>query len=163
MLLSKAAEALRRIEAGLLTGLLLAMIGVAAYQVAARNLFGGGLTWGDAMVRVSLLWLTMVGGMAAASADRHIRIDLIARFAGDRALRRIGRATSLFTACVCFALAWHSVTFIMLDYQDRTPGVGIVPAWVCELAIPLGAGVMGLRYLLRALSPARGANAAQAP
>lgn len=152
-MLDRAAAALRRIEAGLLTGLLLAMILVAVYQVAARNLFGGGLTWGDSMVRVSLLWLTMLGGMAAAGADSHIRIDLATRFVGATALRRIGRATGLFTAFVCFALAWHSVALIVIDYQDQTPGFGVVPAWVCELAIPLGAGVMGLRYLLRALAP----------
>lgn len=150
---SKVERALRRAESALLAGLLLAMIGVAVYQVAARNLFGYGLPWGDGMVRVALLWVTMIGAMAAAGSDEHIRVDVVTRFVGGRAARRLARLTSLFTATLCFALAWFSVTLIAWDYRDATPGFGAVPAWVCELVIPIGAGVMGLRYLMRAVTP----------
>ena len=154
--LARLDRALARVESALLVGLLLAMIGVAAYQVLARNLVGGGLTWGDSMVRIALLWLTMVGGMAAAGADAHIRIDLVTRFAAPAVARRIARATALFAATLCFALAWFSVTLIVWDYRDATPGFGAVPAWVCELVIPVGAGIMGLRYLGHALRPPAG-------
>ena len=153
-MLSDIARVLRRIESGLLVALLLAMIGVAVYQVAARNLFGTGLTWGDGMVRVALLWVTMIGAMAAAP-DGHIRVDAVARFASERVARRLARVTNLFTAMLCFALAWYSVTLIAWDYADGTPGFGPVPAWVCELVMPVAAGVMGLRYLIAALRPPR--------
>ncbi len=149
-------RALRRVESALLVGLLGAMIGVAVYQVLARNLFDAGLIWGDPMVRVALLWVTLVGGMAAAANDQHIRIDLVTRFASPAASRHFGRLTSAFTAVVCFALAWFSVTLVLWDYRDGTTGFGVVPAWVCELIIPIGAGVMGLRYLVRALAPGHG-------
>ncbi len=145
--------ALQRLESALLVGLLGAMIGVAVYQVVARNLFDAGLVWGDPMVRVALLWVTLVGGMAASASDRHIRIDLVARFASPALARHLGRLTSAFTAVICFALAWFSVTLVLWDYRDGTPGFGIVPAWVCELVIPVGAGVMGLRYLVRSVAP----------
>lgn len=155
-------RALRRVESALLAGLLIAMIGVAAFQVAARNLFGFGLSWGDGMVRVALLWLTMIGAMAAAGAHRHIRIDAAARFADARTARRLDRITSLFAVAVCFALAWFSIEFIVWDYRDAVPGFGAVPAWVCELVIPVGAAVTGLRYLVQALDaePAPPADAA---
>ena len=139
-------------ESALLVGLLGAMIAVAVYQVLARNLFGAGLTWGDPMVRVALLWVTMVGGMVASASDQHIRIDLVARFLSPAAARRVGRLTSAVTAAVCFGLAWFSVTLVLLDYRDGTPGFGPVPAWVCELVIPVGAAVMGLRYLVRSVA-----------
>ena len=144
---------LQRLESALLVGLLGAMIGVAVYQVVARNLFDAGLVWGDPMVRVALLWVTLVGGMAASASDRHIRIDLVARFASPALARHLGRLTSAFTAVICFALAWFSVTLVVWDYRDGTSGFGIVPAWVCELVIPVGAGVMGLRYLVRSVAP----------
>lgn len=149
-MLNDVARALRRIESGLLVALLLAMIGVAVYQVAARNLFGTGLTWGDGMVRVALLWVTMIGAMAAGP-DGHIRVDVVNRFAGERIARRLARVTNLFTAALCFALAWYSVTLIAWDYADGTPGFGPVPAWVCELVIPVASCVMGLRYLIASL------------
>ena len=151
-MLSSVARALRRLESGLLVALLLAMIGVAVYQVAARNLFGTGLTWGDGMVRVALLWITMVGAMAAGP-DGHIRVDVVGRFAGERLARRLARVTNLFTSMLCFGLAWYSVTLIAYDYADRTPGFGAVPAWVCELVIPVASGVMGLRYFIASVLP----------
>ncbi len=149
-MLNDVARVLRRIESGLLVALLLAMIGVAVYQVAARNLFGTGLTWGDGMVRVALLWVTMVGAMAAGP-DGHIRVDVVNRFASERIARRLARVTNLFTAALCLALAWFSVTLIAWDYADGTPGFGPVPAWVCELVIPVSSCVMGLRYLIASL------------
>lgn len=145
-------RALRQAESAILVALLGAMICVAVYQVLARNLFGAGLTWGDPMVRVALLWVTMVGGMVASASDQHIRIDLVARFLSPAAARRVGRVTSAFTAAICFGLAWFSVTLVLWDYRDGTPGFGSVPAWVCELVIPVGAAVMGLRYLVRAVA-----------
>ena len=160
-MLSSVARALRRIESGLLVALLLAMIGVAVYQVTARNLFGTGLTWGDGMVRVALLWVTMIGAMAAGP-DGHIRIDVVGRFSSERIAQRLARVTNLFTAILCLALAWYSVTLIAYDYADGTPGFGAVPAWVCELVIPVASGVMGLRYLIASVrSPRSDAGEAQ--
>lgn len=157
-MLDRVSAGLQRVESALLVALLGAMIGVAVYQVLARNLFGAGLTWGDPMVRVALLWVTMVGGMVASASDQHIRIDLVARFLKPVTARRLGRVTSAFAAAVCFGLAWFSVTLIVWDYRDGTTGFGPVPAWVCELVIPVGAAVMGLRYLLRAVAVHRPAE-----
>ena len=141
-------------ESALLVGLLGAMIGVAIFQVLARNLFDAGLTWGDPMVRVALLWVTLVAGMAASASDQHIRIDLVARFASPAVNRHVGRLTNAFTAAICFVFAWFSVTLVLWDYRDGTPGFGVVPAWVCGLILPVGASVMGLRHLLRAVAVA---------
>ncbi len=153
-MLNDVARALRRIESGLLVALLLAMIGVAVYQVAARNLFGTSLTWGDGMVRVALLWVTMIGAMAAGPAG-HIRVDVVNRFASERVALLLARVTNLFTAILCFALGWYSMTLIAWDYADGTPGFGPVPAWICELVIPVASGVMGLRYLIASFQRAR--------
>ena len=140
------------VETAFLVFLLLVMIGVAVYQVAARNLFGTGIVWGDELVRVSVLWVTMIGSAAAAASDSHIRIDIVSRFASDQMNRIANRVTSAFTALVCGLLGWYSVRFIHWDYLDNTVGFGAVPAWVCELVIPIAAAVMALRYLMRAVT-----------
>ena len=140
------------IETGLLVGLLLTMIGVAVYQVLARNLAGTGLVWGDELVRVAVLWITMVGASAASKSDSHIRIDVVARFGTPRVRRVIDCVTSLFTALVCAALAWYSKTMIEWDYIDGMVGFGPVPAWICELVIPATALVMAVRYAIRAFT-----------
>lgn len=139
------------VETGLLVALLLVMIGVAVYQVLARNIAGTGLVWGDEMVRVAVLWITMVGASVAAKSDSHISIDVVTRFATSKVRGIVDRLTSLFTASVCAALAWYSKTMIEWDYIDATSGFGPVPAWICELVIPVTAVVIALRYAIRAV------------
>ena len=151
--LQRVLRVLGGIETGLLVGLLLVMIGVAVYQVAARNLAGTGLVWGDEMVRVAVLWITMVGASAAAKTDSHIRIDVVSRFTTPRVRDIADRLTSLFTAVVCLALAWYSKTMIEWDYIDGTVGFGPVPAWICELVIPITAGIIAIRYGIRVFVP----------
>ena len=141
-------------ETVLLVVLLATMIGIAAFQIIARNAFGTGLIWGDDLVQVALLWVTMIGAMAAAGSDGHIRIDVVSRFAGPRLRAVAERLTSLFTAVLCGALGWYSIDFIRWDFLDQTVGFGVVPAWICESVIPVSAWVMAVRYLLRAVWPA---------
>ncbi|MFK7914280.1 MAG: TRAP transporter small permease [Pseudomonadales bacterium] len=144
---------LHGIENALLVGLLVALVGVAAYQVLARNFFDGGLLWGDALVRVLVFWITMVGSMVAARADEHIRIDLLARLLGPFGKRLARAGASLFAALICALLAYASFEFIRYEYEDGTLAFGSVPVWICQTVLPIGASVMGLRYLLRVFTP----------
>ena len=139
---------MERVQTALLVTLLAVMIGVAAYQIVARNLFGTGLHWGSDLVQVAMLWVTMVGATAAAGSNRHISIDLVARFADARLRRWAARITALFAACLCAALAWYSIAFIRLDFLYDTPGFGIVPAWLCESIIPIAAATMAVEYVV---------------
>ena len=150
---AKLGAALRAVETALLVTLLAAMVGVATYQIVARNLFGTGLVWGSDLVHVGMLWATMIGAVAAARGNRHISIDLVARFGGPRLQRFAARVTALFAAVLCGMLAWFSIAVIQIDFIDDTPGVAFVPAWVCESIIPLAAAIMSVNYLLRAVWP----------
>ena len=148
-----AAAGLRRFEDAMLAAILAAMIVVAAWQVVARNFFDTGLLWGDALVRVLVLWVAMVGAMVASRKDDHIRIDLVSRFVGPAWRRHLQRFACAFAGLVLAVFAWHSFRFVQFEYQDGVIAFGAVPAWVCESILPLGAGIMSLRYLLHALDP----------
>lgn len=148
-------QGLKIAETLLLAILLLVMIGVAVAQIVARNAFGTGFVWGEDLVQVAVLWITMLGATAAAGTDSHIRIDLVSRFADSRFRAVAGRITAMFTAVLCAALGWYSIEFIRWDFIDGTPGFGAVPAWVCETIIPVAAAVMAIRYLGHAIWPNR--------
>ncbi|MEZ5559865.1 MAG: TRAP transporter small permease [Pseudomonadales bacterium] len=152
-MLDSALSLLRRLESAILAALLALMILVAAYQMAARNLFDTGLLWGDGLVRVLVLWVTLLGAMVASRNDEHIRMDLVTRFLDKHWQRLLRRLTSLFTAVICGLFAYHSCRFVVLDYQDGITAFASVPAWACEAIMPLGAGVMCLRYLLHVVKP----------
>jgi TRAP-type C4-dicarboxylate transport system permease small subunit len=158
-LLSSLHRLLLRLEDALLVALLSGMILLACTQILLRNLWDSGLVWADPLVRVLVLWLTMLGAMAATRERHHIQIDLLSRFLSPRKQRLVRSLTDLFAALVCGLLAWHSGRFVWLEFQDGGILFAMLPAWVCESVMPLGFGVMSLRFLLQVGSdqPAPGA------
>jgi TRAP-type C4-dicarboxylate transport system permease small subunit len=135
-------------EDSILVGLLLVMIGLAVAQICLRNFFGTGIIWGDGLVRVLVLWTGLLGAMAASRADNHIRIDIIFRHLPPAAKRITNRILHGFTALVCLVMAWHSARFVHMEMNDNMMAFARVPAWVCEIIIPVAFGVMGIRYLI---------------
>ncbi|MBM4204422.1 MAG: TRAP transporter small permease [Gammaproteobacteria bacterium] len=144
---------LRAIESGLLVVLLGGMVGVAVWQFISRAFFDGGLHWGDAFVRVMVLWIAMLGAMVAARSDDHIRIDLFSRWFPERVNKVVQRLASLLTAAVLGLFAWYSYQFVRLEYEDGIIAFASVPAWICEAIMPVAAAVMCLRYLLHVIQP----------
>ena len=148
-LLVRLQRAVRWLEDGLLVLLLSALILLATTQILLRNLWDMGLVWGDPSLRVLVLWLTMLGAMAATRERHHIQIDLLKRFLVPRWQVRVQGLTDLFAGLVCGLLAWHSGRFVWFEFQDGILLFATVPAWVCELAMPVGFAVMSLRFLLQ--------------
>ena len=140
-------------ESALLVTVLAAMMLLAAWQVVARNFFDTGLLWGDALVRVLVLWGAMVGAMVASRKDEHIRIDIVSRFASESFKPWLQRFACAFTCVVLGVFAWFSFKFVRFEYQDGVIAFASVPAWVCEAILPVGASVMSLRYLLHTVKP----------
>jgi len=144
---------LRRLEDGILVSLLILMIGMAAGQVVLRNFFDSGLYWSDSLVRVAVLWVALVGAMVASRDDSHIRIDLVSRLVSPVYKHWVERLTRLFTFLVLCLFTWGSGSFVYYEYVDEAIAFGDVPAWILEIIMPIGGGVMAVRYLLLAIKP----------
>jgi TRAP-type C4-dicarboxylate transport system permease small subunit len=140
-----------RLEDLLLTLLLSGMILLATAQILSRNLFSFGFIWGEPLLRVLVLWLALLGAMAATRDGNHIRIDLLSRFLPAGANLLVRRITDLFAALVCALVAWHAGRFVYAEWQDGLEWISGVPSWSVELIIPIGFGVMALRFLLHAM------------
>ena len=63
-------------------------------------------------------------------------------------LTRIFKQIHVFAGLLCLLLAWHGARFVHYEWLDGGLLFGTVPAWACELIIPLAFALMGLRYLL---------------
>ena len=122
-------------------------------QVIARNLFDTGIFLGDALVRVLVLWVTLVGAMVASRNDEHIRMDLLTRFVGESRKPALKRIANAFTCIVCGVFAWHSYLFVLSEYEVQVLAFAQVPAWLCEAIMPFGAGVMSIRYFFHTIDP----------
>ena len=151
--IDKALGLLRRFEDGILVLLLITMIGMAASQVVLRNFFDSGLYWSDSLVRVAVLWVALVGAMVASRDDSHIRIDLVSRLVPPEYRQWIERITRFFTFAVLCLFTWGSGSFVYYEYVDQAIAFGDVPAWALEIIMPIGGGVMAIRYLLLTVKP----------
>lgn len=154
---------LRRLETAgrwtedlLLTAILVALIGLASWQIIARNLDGASLMSGDEMLRILVLWLTLAAAVAASRADRHIAISVLDRYLEGWPLRLVRCLTHLFTAGVCALLCRYSVDFVMLSREFEDTLLGGVPAWWLQAPLPVGFGLMAYRHLLHAVNALRG-------
>ena len=152
-MLSKILKSLRLAESTLLVALFLILLLVAVVQIIARNVFAGGILWGDDLVRMSVLWIAMVGGMVATGEDGHIRIDLINRFASAFLLRITRTFTNVSAAAICFLVGYASIRFVHWEFIDQTLGVGSIPAWIFVSIIPFALFVMGIRYVIQIFVP----------
>ena len=111
---------------------------------------------GDELLRILVLWLTLAGAVAASRADRHISIAVLDRFLSGRLLDAARAFIHLFTAGICGLLCWHSVAFVRLSHEFGDRLLGDVPAWLLQLALPIGFGLMTWRHLVHALRYALG-------
>lgn len=143
------AEALGRwIENALLSALLAGMIGLGALQIVLRWSSAGSLVWADEAIRMMVLWIAMVAGVAAAREDRHISIDVLSRFLAPRARAFAAAAVDLFTAAVCMALAWYGGIMVQFALEDGDVLLTGLPAWIFQSIIPVAFLLMGYRYFL---------------
>ncbi len=143
------------LEDALLVGLLAAMVVLAGSQILLRTLLASGYPWIDPLLRVLVLWLGLLGAMAAARLDKHISIDLLERLLPPRGVAALRLITRLFTAAVAGTVAYHSARFVAAEREAGTLLFAAVPVWLCELIIPLAFALIALRYLLRAAGVGR--------
>jgi TRAP-type C4-dicarboxylate transport system permease small subunit len=139
---------LRGLEDIALVTILAAMIVLAIGQVALRDVWGSGIGWADPLLRILVLWLALLGAMAATRDRNHINIDVLSKFLPDYLKKPAQLLTHLFSSVVCALLAWQGGRLVLLDYREATTAFASVPAWACELIIPFGFGVMSLRFFL---------------
>lgn len=144
-------RALHVVEDAILVGLLLTMVVLAVTQIVLRNGFDGGFLWAESFLRVLVLWIGLAGAMAASREHRHISIDIIGRFLPPRIHKVVVVLTGLFTAGIAAALAWYSLEFVRLEYENPSTAFANVPTWVCESIMPIAFTVIMLRYLLLAM------------
>ncbi len=143
-----------RIERAALALLVLGMVGLAALQILLRNAWHTGWNWAEPLLGMALLWLTMLGALAAAGLGRHLSIDLAAALLPRRWALGAGRATALFAAVVCGLLAWAAGRYVGFQREmDDTVLLGW-PTWKYYLVMPVGFWLMTVRFGIRACAPA---------
>ena len=135
-------------EDAVLVSILAAMIMLAAAQIVMRNFLNIGLIWGDELLRMLVLWIAVAGAIAASRSDKHINIAVLDRFLPGRLRLAVKLVIHIFTAVICGIVAWYSAQFVMTSREFGDVLLGGVPAWIPQLIMPVGFGLICYRYSL---------------
>ncbi len=127
------------------------MIVLGAAQILLRNLLGAGFPWADETLRLLVLWVAMLGAVAASRENRHIRIDVITRFLPGRAQLAIGLCLDVLTAAVSAVIAWYSWLFVREAYEFGDEVLNGLPAWPFEAILPVAFVLIAYRYFVWSL------------
>jgi TRAP-type C4-dicarboxylate transport system permease small subunit len=151
-------------ENALLIAMLALMVALAAAQILLRNFLDMSIHDADQMLRLLVLWVALLGAVAASREGKHIHVDAIARWLPGRIRSGVAALTDLFTLSMCLLLAWQSLRFMQSARESGEMALGSLPVWVAELILPLGFALIALRYGLRFMhhvQQARGREAAE--
>ncbi len=143
---------LQKIEDSILVGLLLVMISMAVIQIFMRNLFDSGIIWGDALVRVLVLWIGLMGAMIASRNNHHITIDVLTKYLPEQIKKLTNLIIFIFTSLICGIMAYFSLIFVLMEKQDSFMAFANIPAWACESIIPIAFAIMSLRYIILSIT-----------
>jgi len=138
-------------ENAVLVTILVSMILLAGSQIFLRNFFDYGFFWGDEVLRLMVLWLTLAGGMAASRKGKHISIAVLDRFMPDTMQLVVRILMDLITALVCGLLSWHSTRFVSDSYEYGDTLIKNTPAWMLQIILPVGFGLMAYRHVVLAI------------
>ena len=130
----------------LLTGLIL----LASTQILLRNVFSTSLGWGDGVVRLMVLWLALLGAIAASRENKQIKIDLLTRSMSGLTKKAAQLVADVFTVAITSLVAWHSWRFVQDSRLYGDLLVADLPAWIFQLILPVGFALIAYRSMLQA-------------
>ena len=140
---------LAAIEDRVAASALAAMVALPLVEIVVRRLFGVGVPGSGPFVQHLTLW---VGFLGAAIAAREGKLLALATGAAvpERARRPAAVFAAAVAACMATILAYGAVQLVVTERETGTIIAANVPAWVGQLALPVGFALIALRLAWRA-------------
>lgn len=137
--------------------LLGSMILLGVGQIVLREVFETGIFWADELIKLIVLWLAMIGSIAATRDNRHIRIDALSHLLPDNAVTAVRLLVDVFAAVVCAVIAWQAWRYLQVEIEFEDTVLIDTPAWLAHSVLPLAFALVSFRFGVTALSDLHGA------
>lgn len=131
--------------------LLTVMIILAVGQIALREIFDSGIIWADELIKLMVLWLAMLGSIAASRDDRHLRIDVLSHALSERMISLTRLVVEIFAAFACGVVAWHALRWLQIEFEYQDSVLVDIPAWLAHAILPLAFALMTYRFTLSSI------------
>jgi C4-dicarboxylate transporter, DctQ subunit len=129
-----------------LVTLLAVMILMGFTQVMLRNLFSTGIIWADILLRHIVLWIGFLGAIVAAGEKRHITIDALTKALSEKNKKYASVVTGVASVVVSYLLTAASYRFLKDEMEFGGTLILDIPIWFFQIIIPVGFGLMTLRF-----------------
>jgi len=126
------------------------MIAIAVGQIVLREVFETGFVWADELLKLMVLWLAMVGSVAACRDDRHIRIDVLSHLLPKGLIKFSRTLVDLFAAVVTAVIAWQAWRYLQLEIEFEDQVLVNTPAWIAHIVVPIAFALVSYRFLVLA-------------
>lgn len=108
----------------------------------------------DAIIKYSVLWICFIAAGMATAKNKHIKIDLVGKFAHGR-LKSVLLAFTNIVAGIISSIIFYSsilyITKIEMNASDPPPFFNI-PRWILLLIIPIGFGLVAIRFFIKGMN-----------
>jgi len=156
-------RAARSLETWLIVIVLGGLILLGAAQIVLRNFFSIGFAWGDGLARLAVLWLGLLGALAASRDGRHITMGALTRLLPPKVRVVAGVCADGFGAAVSGVLAWASWTFVSDSREFGDTLLGGFPAWWFQAIMPAAFALIAWQFVAQAIKRLRGGVVVEAP
>ncbi len=124
------------------------MILLAVTQIVLRQFFDDTIVWADELIKIIVLWLAMVGSIAAARDNRHIRIDVLSHILPEKGIVLTRVVVDLFAAAVCAVIAWQAWRYLKIEIEWQETVLIDTPAWLAHVIVPAAFLLISYRFLV---------------
>lgn len=138
----------RHLETILLVFLLGSMMLLAVGQIVLREVFSTGFVWADELIKLMVLWLAMVGSIAASRENRHIRIDALSHILPKLAVDLTRALVDVFAAIVSGIIAWQTWRYLQVEIEYEDMVLVNVPAWIAHSVLPAAFLLISFRFVV---------------
>ncbi|MDR1058913.1 MAG: TRAP transporter large permease subunit [Treponema sp.] len=140
-----------KLEKGLCYAVFIFLVLMPAAEVIARFLQTG-IPASASLINQLLLAAGLLAGMLTTKSGEHLSVALVYYVKNERAKTILAVVTGLVSVLVVTIIFWCSLSFFL---NGLTPGlVGFIPVHLFGLVVPLGYGVIALRFAR--LTPLKG-------
>lgn len=138
------------LEDAFIASLLLSASVIIFVNVVMRYVFNTGFIWAEEFVRYEIVWLVFIGGSVAARKGIHIGVEAVLHVLPPVMERALKVIVGLICIGFCLALIVYGTELVAQTrvFNQRTSAMQ-APFWIAQLAVPLGAALMLLRFAQR--------------
>jgi C4-dicarboxylate transporter, DctQ subunit len=136
---------------------LVGLLGACALLVGMAQVLGRyidpehAIGWAEEVIVYLAIWAIMIVSSQLVRTDGHVRPDLVLRIMPPQAQRWVEVCNCLVALAFCFGMVWYGWevvnTALLLD-QSSSSDLQF-PMWIYYLALPVGGGLMLIRYIGR--------------